>query len=101
MDNQSLSHTKWKCQYHVVFIPKYNKLKKKAKRCCCWAHIRRYLLQAIPKGHERDYEVMKSLFYWLNRRSQKKSYNWVDFLKMISVDHPLAKARSYVNIYAR
>ena len=32
----------------------YNKLKK-AKRCCCWAHIRRYLLQAIPKGRERDY----------------------------------------------
>ena len=32
----------------------YNKLKK-ARRCCCWSHIRRYLLQAIPKGHERDY----------------------------------------------
>ena len=32
----------------------YNKLKR-AKRCCCWAHIRRYLLQAIPKGHEHDY----------------------------------------------
>ena len=32
----------------------YNKLTK-AKRCCCYAHIRRYLLQAIPKGHERDY----------------------------------------------
>jgi transposase len=31
----------------------YNRLKK-AKRCCCWAHIRRYLLQAIPKGHEKD-----------------------------------------------
>ena len=31
----------------------YNRLKK-AKRCCCWSHIRRYLLQAIPKGHERD-----------------------------------------------
>ena len=26
------------------------------------------------------YNVMKSLFYWLNRRSQKKSYNWVEFL---------------------
>ena len=25
MDNQSLSHTKWKCQYHIVFIPKYRK----------------------------------------------------------------------------
>ena len=23
MDIQSLSHTRWKCQYHIVFIPKY------------------------------------------------------------------------------
>lgn len=25
MDNRSLSHTCWKCQYHIVFIPKYRK----------------------------------------------------------------------------
>ena len=25
MDGKSLSHTKWKCQYHIVFIPKYRK----------------------------------------------------------------------------
>jgi len=25
MDNKSLSHTKWKCQCHIVFIPKYRK----------------------------------------------------------------------------
>ena len=25
MDNYSLSHTKWSCQYHIVFIPKYRK----------------------------------------------------------------------------
>ena len=25
MDNKSLSHTKWKCQYRIVFIPKYRK----------------------------------------------------------------------------
>ena len=25
MDNKSLSHTRWKCQYHIVFIPKYSK----------------------------------------------------------------------------
>ena len=25
MDDNSLSHTKWKCQYHIVFIPKYRK----------------------------------------------------------------------------
>ena len=25
MDSSSLSHTRYKCQYHVVFIPKYRK----------------------------------------------------------------------------
>ena len=24
-DESSLSHTKWNCQYHIVFIPKYRK----------------------------------------------------------------------------
>lgn len=25
MNSSSLSHTKWKCQYHIVFIPKYRR----------------------------------------------------------------------------
>ena len=25
MDDNSLSHTKWQCQYHIVFIPKYRR----------------------------------------------------------------------------
>ena len=25
------------------------------KRCCCWAHLRRYFVEAIPKGKELDY----------------------------------------------
>ena len=25
MDSSSLSHTMWKCQYHIVFIPKYRR----------------------------------------------------------------------------
>ena len=25
MDNKSLAHTRWKCQYHIAFIPKYRK----------------------------------------------------------------------------
>ena len=25
MDNRSISHTRWKCKYHIVFIPKYRK----------------------------------------------------------------------------
>ena len=24
-DNQSLSHTKWNCKYHIVFAPKYRR----------------------------------------------------------------------------
>ena len=25
MDEQGLSHTKWKCQYHIVIVPKYRR----------------------------------------------------------------------------
>ena len=32
----------------------YNKVQE-TKRCCCWAHIRRYLLESIPKGMDKDY----------------------------------------------
>ena len=32
----------------------YNKLKH-FRRCCCYAHIRRYFAEAIPKGKETDY----------------------------------------------
>lgn len=31
----------------------YNKLTG-VKRCCCWAHVRRYFIDAVPKGHEYD-----------------------------------------------
>ena len=27
MDNSSLAHCKWECQYHIVFIPKYRRKK--------------------------------------------------------------------------
>ena len=47
------------------------------------------------------YEVLKSLFYWLNRRSQRKSYTWEGFLYMIDNCHPLAKPKIYVSIYAQ
>lgn len=32
----------------------YNKLTD-VNRCCCYAHIRRYFTEAIPKGHEKDF----------------------------------------------
>ena len=44
------------------------------------------------------YKVRCSLFYWLNRRSQKISYTWKAFNDMLKV-YPLAKPRIYVSIY--
>ena len=26
MDEESLSHTKWNCKYHIVFVPKYRRI---------------------------------------------------------------------------
>ena len=45
------------------------------------------------------YNVLKSLFYWLNRRSQKKSYTWERFLHMIDEAYPLVKPKVYVNLF--
>lgn len=45
------------------------------------------------------YRVTKSLFYWLNRRSQRKSYTWEGFLEILTNMYPLAKPKIYVSIY--
>lgn len=44
------------------------------------------------------YRVRRSLFYWLNRRSQKRSYTWEEFNAMLK-DYPLARPKIYVSIY--
>lgn len=44
------------------------------------------------------YRVRRSLFYCLNRRSQKKSYTWDAFNDMMKV-YPLARPKIYVSIY--
>lgn len=44
------------------------------------------------------YRVDRSLFYWLNRRSQKRSYTWKTFQDMLKA-YPLARPRIYVSIY--
>lgn len=46
------------------------------------------------------YCVIKSLFHWLNRRSQKKSYNWIGFNDMLK-EYPLVRPRIYVSVYKR
>ena len=37
---------------------------------------------------------MRSLFYCLNRGSQKKGYNWVEFLNMLDNSYPLVSPRN-------
>ena len=54
-------------------------------------------IQSLNSFH---YEMMKSLFKWLNRRSQKKSYKWDGFNDMLK-EYPLVRPRIYVNVYAR
>lgn len=53
----------------------YNKLKD-AKRCCCWAHIRRYLLEAIPQGMEKDYSnpAVQGVLYCNKLFEYERSY---------------------------
>jgi len=47
MDNAgSLSHTRWECKYHVVFIPKY-------RRKALYVELRRYLGEVFGKLAEQ------------------------------------------------
>ena len=41
-DYESLSHTKWECKYHVVFIPKY-------RRKVLYGELRQYLGEVLCK----------------------------------------------------
>ena len=43
-------------------------------------------------------KVRKSLYKWLNRRSQKESYTWKGYLEMLK-ENPLTRPKIYVNVY--
>lgn len=43
-------------------------------------------------------EVKRLVFKWLNRRSQRKSFNWSKF-NLFLKKYPLPRAKTYVNIY--
>lgn len=44
------------------------------------------------------FKVIKYLFYWLNRRSQKSSYRWDGFNELLK-QYPIAKPHIYVSMY--
>lgn len=43
-------------------------------------------------------EVKRSLYYWLNRRSQKRSYTWEGYKEMLRA-YPLKNPKIYVSIF--
>ena len=53
----------------------YNKVKE-TKRCCCFAHIRRYFLEAVTKGMEKDYTnpAMQGVLYCDKLFAYERSY---------------------------
>ena len=70
---RSLNHTKWACQYHVVFIPKY---RKKA----IYADLRRYLgdvLRRLAQRRESEVEeghlMVDHVHLMLSTRNEGKS----------------------------
>ena len=66
----------------------YNKLKS-IRRCCCYAHIRRYLIEAIPNGHDKDYShpAVQGVLYCNKLFEYERSYK--------------AKGLSYTQVYKR
>lgn len=44
--------------------------------------------------------VIRRLYYWLNRRSQKSSYTWEGFRELLKV-FPIVEPRIYVSVYGR
>lgn len=54
----------------------------------------------IPKTNGKRLNTkLKEMKEWLNRRSQKKSYNWERFRQMLDY-YPLAYPKRYFNLYA-
>lgn len=58
-------------------------------RCCCYAHIRRYLIEAIPTGHDKDYShpAVQGVLYCNKLFKYERSYK--------------AKKLSYLQVYQR
>ena len=51
MDQASLSHTKWECKYHVIFIPKF-------RRKALYGELRRYLGEVFQRlAHQRESQI--------------------------------------------
>jgi len=63
-------------------------------------HFQYYGVSGNFCGIRRFYmSALRSLFKWLNRRSQRKSWNWTGFCRMVK-RYPLSKPQIIHNLYA-
>lgn len=50
---ESLSHSKWDCKYHIIFVPKYRKK-------VLYGKIRKYLVQVCHDlAHQKGCKIIK------------------------------------------
>jgi hypothetical protein len=62
-------------------------------------HIQYYGVSFNSKAISRfQYLAVRILFKWLNRRSQKKSFDWIKFSKFMT-HNPLPKTKIYHNLF--
>lgn len=63
MDNRSISHTRWKCQYHIVFIPKYRKKVLYGDEEECYLIVGHRNVDAIRDLEKRIGEIESETYY--------------------------------------
>jgi hypothetical protein len=79
-DYESLSHSKWECKYHVVFIPKY-------RRKTLYAELRRHLGEVFRKlaeqkesriGKRQGTKSRREVVEWRSRRGLVRQERYGD-----------------------
>lgn len=63
MDNRSISHTRWKCQYHIVFIPRYRKKVLYGDEEECYLIVGHGNVDAIRDLEKRIGEIESETYY--------------------------------------
>lgn len=61
-------------------------------------HYRYYgVTNNIRSLHKFRHQVIRRFYYWINRRSQKKSYTWSGFMMMLKYN-PIVVPKIYINL---
>ena len=74
MDNKSLLYTKWKCQYHIVFITKYRK-KSLYGQFLCLRKVHFHRNESIPSQFSRIIQVNRLTYRAERQHITPLSYN--------------------------